>query len=177
MALPALHTRYSLLDMAGRFLLTFGFASFCCYVSQLPGMDSIAMLLLAGPFSLASIVYLYGLLTAKTRIIMSIDEAGFKDVRFSATVIPWSAIKSMGPYLSTKYKTEIGVNIEIVPDFWRTLPLRLDFRFWKCVGMGLESETSANLRTDCLETDWSEILRIAGAYTLIRTHDWSQDFR
>jgi hypothetical protein len=95
MALPTLHARYSLPNMAGRFLISFGFASICCYVSQLPGINSIGFLLLGAPF----------------------------------------------------------------------------------VGMGLEAETSANLRTDCLEVDWSEVLRIAGAYTLIRTHDWSQDFR
>ncbi len=176
MALPTLHARYSLPSMAGRFLISFGFASICYYISQLPGINSIEFLLLGAPFLCASVVFLYDLLTAKTRIILSIDEAGFRDVRLSAAVIPWSAVKSMGPYLSSRYKQEIGINIVIAADLWQTLPRRLDFRFWKYVGMGMEAETSANLRTDCLEVDWSEVLRIAGAYTLIRTHDWSQDF-
>lgn len=122
-------------------------------------------------------MYLRNLLTAKTRVIMSIDSRGFRDTRLSSTVIPWSAIKSMGPYVGARYKKEIGVNVEIAPEFWRALSRKPSFRFWKYVGMGLESETSANLDTSSLDVDWSEILQTAGSYTLIRTHDWSSDFR
>jgi hypothetical protein len=176
MALPTLNAHYSIPDTAARFLLTLGFASVCYYISRLPGFDPIALPLLGFPFLCASVVYLRNLLTAKTRVVMSIDVVGFKDTRLSRTVIPWSAIKSMGPYVDSRYKKEIGVNVEIAPEFWHTLSRRLNFRFWKYVGMGLESETSANLETRSLDTDWSEILQVAGSYTLIRTHDWSSDF-
>jgi hypothetical protein len=171
MALPTLNARYSISVLAGYFLLTFGFWSVCYYIYRKAGL--VEFPLLSSPFLFLSVLYLYQLLTAK-RIVMSIDETGFKDRRLSATVIPWSAVKSMQPLLSSKWKNEIGVIVEITPKSWQTLPIRRSFKFWKAVGyMGLDGETSASLNTDCLDTGWSEVLRVAGAYTLIKTRDWS----
>jgi hypothetical protein len=40
----------------------------------------------------------YRLLTQRGQVIVSIGAAGFKDVRLTPTVIPWSAIQSLSPF-------------------------------------------------------------------------------
>ena len=167
MALPKLNARYSISILTGYFLLSFGFWSVCYYMYRTSGL--IELPLFASPFLFLSVSYLYQLLKAE-QIVMSIDEKGFLDRRLSATVIPWSAVKSMQPWLGSR-KNEIGVVVEIAPKSWQMLPIRKSFKFWKAVGMGLEGETSASLSTDCLDTGWSEVLRVASAYTMIKTRD------
>jgi hypothetical protein len=106
-------------------------------------------------------------------MVMSIDSSGFKDSRMSTTVVPWNAVKSMRQYLSSRYKREIGITVEVDPTFWQVLPLRLSFKLSRFANM--ESGASANLVTENLDVGWSEVLRVAGAYTLIKTHNWLDD--
>src|SRR5207245_656070 len=121
-----LEAHYSVLNLSGVALCVgfalvfFFFAEHLKFASWFTTVNYAAAVGFAGVAS----VYSWRLLTAKGRVVVSIDAAGFRDIRLTPTVIPWSAIKSVSPYILYKQKTSTGGAIVIEQDFMRVLSIR-----------------------------------------------------
>src|SRR5207253_559286 len=94
---------------------------------------------LAVGFAGGACIYSWRLLTAKGRVVVSIDAAGFKDIRLARTVIPWSAIKLVSPYILYKQNASTGVAVVIDPDFMRGLSIRLGARLFNWANLNFGS--------------------------------------
>jgi hypothetical protein len=101
----------------------------------------------------------YRLLTQRGQVIVSIDAAGFKDIRLTPTVIPWNAIQSLSPYILTRANKATGVALVIDPAFKRSLAVRLGAKLdnWINPFFG----RSFYVDTRCLDVDCGELSRVA----------------
>ena len=104
-----------------------------------------------------SLTSLYRLLTQKGQVIVSIDAVGFKDIRITPTVIPWSAIVSLSPSIDVKSKKTIGAALVIDSAFQRRLAIRLGAKLnnWANLFFGL----TLYVDTRCLDVDYDELSR------------------
>ena len=104
----------------------------------------------------------YRLLTRMGQVIVSIDAAGFKDIRLTPTVIPWSAIQSVSPVSAFIANKATGVALVIDPAFKRSLAIPLSAKLvsWNALLFG----RSLYVDTRCLDVDCGELSRVAEAY-------------
>ena len=104
----------------------------------------------------------YRLLTQRGQVIVSIDAAGFKDIRLTPTVIPWSAIVSLSPYIFVNAYKATGVALVIDPAFKRGLaiPLGAKLNNWANLSFG----RTFYVDTRCLDVDYDELSRVAESY-------------
>src|SRR6266478_3451340 len=73
---------------------------------------SIIFYILAAALVGVALIDAYRLLTARGQVIVSIDATGFRDIRLTPTLIPWSAIRSLYAY---KFRNANRVALEIDP--------------------------------------------------------------
>jgi hypothetical protein len=118
----------------------------------------VAAALLAG----ATLPFSYRLLTSSGQIVVSIDSTGFKDIRLTQMVIPWSAIQSVSPYIPRKSRTATGIEVAIDPAYQRRLSIRLEARLFNWAN--LLFGPVVRLDTRVLDVDCNEISRVAGFY-------------
>ena len=161
----SLESRYSALNLIRGVALCVGFAlMFYFFAEQLkyPKWFTAINYALAVGFAGVATVDFWRLLTAKGRVVVSIDAAGFKDIRLTPAVIPWSAIKSVSPYILYKQNASTGVAVAINPDFTRGLSIRLGARLFNWANLNFGSTVYVDART--LDVDSDEISLAAGAY-------------
>src|SRR5450631_3597245 len=103
------------------------FLVFACFLGFYKRPNWLAPVICAVIAMLAAMVLtsLYRLLTQRGRVIVSMDAAGFKDIRLTPTVIPWSAIQSLSPHILARANKATGVALVIDPAFKRCLAVRL----------------------------------------------------
>jgi hypothetical protein len=124
-------------------------------------LGSVSYAIAAMAFAVA-LTHSYRLLTAKGRIVVTIDATGFKDIRLTPAAIPWSAIRSVSPYILSKQSTPTGVAVVIDPIFKRKLSMRLGARLFNWSNMNFGSEVYVDTRA--LDADSGEIARTAQSY-------------
>jgi hypothetical protein len=156
---------YSVLALISGMALYVGGALAFCFFAGLMKVHSwfaTANYVLAMMAVGVALTYSYRLLTAKGRAVVTIDAAGFKDIRLTATVIPWSAIQSVSPYTLYKANTSTGVALGIDPAFKRDLSIRLGARLFNWANLNFGSVIYVDTRT--LDADSDEVAKVAGFY-------------
>jgi hypothetical protein len=113
-----------------------------------------------------AVTYSFRLLTARGRVVVSIDATGFKDTRLTPTAIPWSAIRSVSPYILYKQTTPTGVALVIDPALKRSLSIRLGARLFNWANLNFGSIVYVDMRT--LDADSDQVARAAEPYVLNR---------
>ena len=103
----------------------------------------------------------YRLVTARGQVVVSIDATGFKDIRLTPTLIPWSAVRSVYAY---KYRSRKAnrVALEIDPAFKRGLSIRLGAKLFRWANLSFGAVFDVGIGT--LEADADEISRAAEPY-------------
>jgi hypothetical protein len=165
--MPRLEARYSANGLIGRMTGLFGvllFLVFGCFLGIYKRPTWLTALIYAAIAMLAAMVptSLYRLLTQRGQVIVSMDAAGFKDIRLTPTVIPWCAIQSLSPHILAKTNKATGVALEIDPAFKRSLAVRLGAKLdnWTNFFFG----RSFYVDTRCLDVDCGELSRVAESY-------------
>jgi hypothetical protein len=160
-----LEAHYSVLNLISGVAMCVGFALVCFFFAEhlkFASWFTTVNYAAAVGFAGVASVYSWRLLTARGRVVVSIDAAGFKDIRLTPTVIPWSAIKSVSPYILYKQNTSTGVALVIDPDFMRGLSIRSGAKLFNWSNLNFGSEVYIDART--LDADSDEISLVAGAY-------------
>ncbi len=163
--IPILEARYSVLNLISRMFFGVGFGLvFWFFASQMKpkGWFTTISSAAAALFLGVALTSLYRLLTARGQAVVSIDATGFKDTRLTPKVIPWSAIRSVAPYIPYKSRTATGVSLAIDPAFKRGLPIRLGTKLFRWVNLSFGSNFVVDLGTLDVEVD--EISRAAESY-------------
>jgi hypothetical protein len=156
--------RYSVLGLISRLALCVGFALFFWFVASLmrrQGWFTTMGYTFAAIFGGMALTSLYRLLTARDQVVISIDEMGFKDIRLTPTLIPWTAILSVWPYTDRSRKT-IGIVLKIDPAFTRGLSIRLGAKLYRWANLSFGSVF--NVETRALNVEADEISRVAESY-------------
>jgi len=163
--MPTLEVRYSVLNLISRIALCVGFALFFSFAaSQLKPKSWFTTIgyTIAAAFVGAAVVPLYRLLTARNQVIVFINAAGFGDTRLTSTLIPWSAIRSVSPYIPYKSRTATGVSVAIDPAFERGLSVRLGAKLSSWANLSFGANFVVDLGT--LDAEVDEVLRAAKSY-------------
>jgi hypothetical protein len=162
--MPKLEAHYSASRLIGRMTPLFGVLLFLAFGSLLGLYNWLTPLVYAAMAMLVVMVLtrLYRLLTQRDQVIVSLDAAGFKDIRLTPTVIPWSAIRSLSPYIFVKANKATGVALVIAPAFKRSLAIRLSGKLdnWSNLFFG----RTFYVDTSCLDVDCDELSRFAESY-------------
>lgn len=110
----------------------------------------------------AALAFSYLLLTARGKVVVSMNAAGFKDTRLTQTAIPWNVIQSVSPYVPYKSRSPTGVELIIDPAFRRSLSIHLGAKLfaWANCFWG----PAVRLDTSILDVDCNEISRVANSY-------------
>ena len=159
-----LEARYSVLALTSGIAMCVGFALMFFFAGHLkyPKWFTAINYAIAASFAGVASVYSWRLLTAKGRVVVSIDAAGFTDIRLTPSAIPWSAIKSVSPYILYKQNTSAGVALVFDPDFMRGLSIRPGARLSNWLNLNFGSTVYVDART--LDASSEEISLVAGAY-------------
>jgi hypothetical protein len=164
-ATPKLEAHYSLLTLIGTVAFCGGgglaFWLFAGLMARPSFLGSVSYTIAAMAFAVA-LTHSYRLLTAKGRIVVTIDATGFKDIRLTPAAIPWRAIRSVSPYILYKQSTPTGVAVVIDPTFRREFSMRLGARLFNWSNLNFGSEVYVDTRT--LDADSSDIARTAQSY-------------
>jgi hypothetical protein len=170
MVMPTLEVRYSVLNLISRIALCVGFALFFLFAaSQLKPKSWFTTIsyTIAAAFTGAAVAPLNRLLTARNQVVVSINAAGFRDTRLTSTLIPWSAIRSVSPYIPYKSRTATGVSVAVDPAFERSLPIRLDAKLFGWANLSFGANFIVDLGP--LDVDVDEVSRVAKSYISKRT--------
>ena len=165
MIMQKLEAHYSVLALISGVALCVGFSLFFCFVAgQMRTQNWLTTVGYASAaiFGGVALTFFYRLLTAKGRVVVSIDTEGFKDIRFAPRVIPWSAIRSVSPYILYKQTTSTGVALVMDPAFKRGLSIQLGAKLFNWSNLNFGSEVYIDART--LDIDSDEIARAAQSY-------------
>jgi hypothetical protein len=163
--MPRLEVRYSVLGLMSRIASCVGFALFfwfCASQMKPKGWLTTAGYVIAVGFMGATLTPLYRLLTAGSQVVVSIDAAGFKDTRLTSTLIPWTAIRLVSPYIPYKSRTATGVSVAIDPAFKRGLSIRLGAKLFGWANLSFGANFVVDLGT--LDVDVDEVSRVAKSY-------------
>jgi hypothetical protein len=163
--MPKLEAHYSASGLIGRMTVLFGVLLFFgCFPGLYERPNWLTPLIYAVIAMLVAMVLtsLYRLLTQRGQVIVLIDAAGFKDIRLTPTVMPWSAIRSLSPYILANANKATGVALVIDPAFKRSLAVRLGAKLdnWTNLFFG----RSFYVDTRCLDVDCGELSRVAESY-------------
>jgi hypothetical protein len=165
--MPILEAHYSASGLMGRMTVLFGvllFLVFGCILGLYKRPNWLTSVIYAVIAMLVVMVLasLYRLLTQRGQVVVSIDAAGFKDIRLTPTIIPWSAIQSLSPYILARANKATGVALVIDPGFRRSLAVRLGAKLdnWTNLFFG----RSFYVDTRCLDVDCDELSRVADSY-------------
>src|SRR4051812_24157682 len=95
--MPTLEAHYSANGLIARMIVLSGVLLLLAFFCLLGLGGWLTPLVYAAIAMLAAMVLTswYRLLTQRGHVIVSIDAAGFKDVRLTPTVIPWGSIQSL----------------------------------------------------------------------------------
>jgi hypothetical protein len=163
--MPTLEVRYSVLNLISRLFLGVGFGLvFWFFASQMKpkGWFTTISYAAAVVFVGVALASLYRLLTARGQAVVLIDATGFQDTRLTPTVIPWSAIRSVSPYIPYKSRKATGVSLAIDPSFKPGLSIRLGAKLFRWANLSFGSNFVVDLGTLDVEVD--EISRVAESY-------------
>jgi hypothetical protein len=163
--MPRLEVHYSALNLISRMALCVGFALFFCFVAGLMSRHDwfttanygLAVMMLG-----IALTCLYRLLTATGQVVISIDGTGFKDIRLTPTIMPWSEIQSVSPYIPYRSRKATGVTLAIDPAFKRSLSIRLGAKLFRWANLSFGSVFNLDLGTLDVEAD--EISRVAESH-------------
>ena len=167
MADQKLDAHYSVLALLSRVGFCGGLALMFWFVAaQMRGQNWLTMTgcVAAAVMAGAALAFSYLLLTARGRVVVSVDATGFKDARLTSTAIPWSVIRSVSSYVPYKSRNATGVVLVIDPAFMQKLSIRPAARLlaW-ATGYGV-SGTAIRSDASVLDADSNEISRIANSY-------------
>ncbi len=165
MVMPRLEVHYSVLYLIARMMLCVGFALAFLFIAghtRFQNWFIIIGYVVAAICVGVALTCAYRLLTARGPVVVLVDASGFKDARLTPTVIPWSAIQSVSPYIPHKSRNPTGVALVIDPAFKRGLAIRLSAKLlaWANLDFG----SVVRLDTSILDVDCFEISRVAGSY-------------
>ncbi|MDE5447330.1 hypothetical protein GWG65_39755 [Bradyrhizobium sp. CSA207] len=106
---------------------------------------------------------LYPFVTAITcKVIISIDATGFKDARLASAVIPWSAIRSVSSFMTSRQSVP-WLRLEIDPNLKRTLKVTRGARVGDWLWLNLNTPVIV-LGAVGLDVEADEIARIANTF-------------
>jgi hypothetical protein len=165
--MPKLEAHYSANGLIARMIVLSGVLLFLGFFGFVGLYGRLAPLVYAAIAMLAVMVLTswYRLLTQRGQVIVSIDAAGFKDVRLAPTVIPWSAIQSLSPFsafILANTNKPTGVALVIDPALRRSIAIRLSAKLdnWTNLFFG----RNVYVDTRCLDVDCGELSRVAESY-------------
>ena len=170
MVTPKLESHYSVLALISGVAFCVGGGLALCFlagvIARQSWLNSALYACAAVAFGVA-LIYSYRLLTSKGHVVVSLDATGFKDTRLARTVIPWSAIRSVSPYILYKATSSTGVALTIDPAFRRGFSMRLGARLFNWTNLKFGSVVYVDTRT--LDADSDEVSRVAASYLSTRT--------